>query len=55
MAAHWDRAMDPTPSWTAPVWGAPSMHIAAVLKRKASHVVSIAPDRTIAEAVSLLD
>jgi CBS domain-containing protein len=30
------------------------MHIAAVLKRKGSHVVSIAPDRTIAEAVSLL-
>ncbi len=30
------------------------MHIAAVIKRKGSHVVSIAPDRTIAEAVSLL-
>ena len=30
------------------------MHIAAVMKRKGSHVVSIAPDRTIAEAVSLL-
>jgi len=30
------------------------MHIAAVLKRKGSHVVSIAPDRTIAEAVNLL-
>jgi len=30
------------------------MHIAAVLKRKGSHVVSIAPDRTIAEAASLL-
>jgi CBS domain-containing protein len=30
------------------------MHIAAVLKRKGSHVVSIAPDRTIAEAVRLL-
>jgi CBS domain-containing protein len=31
-----------------------SMHIAAVIKRKGSRVVSIAPDRTIAEAVSLL-
>jgi CBS domain-containing protein len=30
------------------------MHIAAVLKRKGTQVVSIAPDRTIAEAVSLL-
>jgi len=30
------------------------MHIAAVIKRKGSDVVSIAPDRTIAEAVSLL-
>jgi CBS domain-containing protein len=30
------------------------MHIAAVLKRKGSDVVSIAPDRTIAEAVRLL-
>jgi CBS domain-containing protein len=30
------------------------MHVAAVLKRKGSYVVSIAPDRTIAEAVSLL-
>jgi len=30
------------------------MHIAAVIKRKGSHVVSIAPDRTIAEAVGLL-
>jgi len=30
------------------------MHIAAVIKRKGSHVVSIAPDRTVAEAVSLL-
>jgi CBS domain-containing protein len=30
------------------------MHIAAVLKRKGTHVVSIAPDRTIAEAVGLL-
>jgi len=30
------------------------MHVAAVLKRKGSHVVSIAPDRTTAEAVSLL-
>ena len=30
------------------------MHVAAVIKRKGSNVVSIAPDRTIAEAVSLL-
>ena len=30
------------------------MHVAAVLKRRGSYVVSIAPDRTIAEAVSLL-
>jgi len=30
------------------------MHIAAVLKRKGTHVVSIAPDRTIAEAVCRL-
>ena len=30
------------------------MHVAAVLKRKGNRVVSIAPDRTIAEAVSLL-
>ena len=30
------------------------MHVAAVLKRKGTQVVSIAPDRTIAEAVSLL-
>jgi CBS domain-containing protein len=30
------------------------MHVAAVIKRKGSHVVSIAPDRTIAEAVGLL-
>ena len=30
------------------------MHVAAVLKRKGSHVESIAPDRTIAEAVGLL-
>ena len=30
------------------------MHIAAVLKRKGADVISIAPDRTIAEAVSLL-
>jgi CBS domain-containing protein len=30
------------------------MHIAAVLKRKGSDVVSIAPDKTIAEAVNLL-
>jgi CBS domain-containing protein len=30
------------------------MHIAVVLKRKGSDVVSIAPDRTIAEAVNLL-
>jgi CBS domain-containing protein len=30
------------------------MHIAAVIKRKGSRVVSIAPDRTITEAVSLL-
>src|SRR5690349_8703026 len=37
-----------------PARGAPSMHIAAVIKRKGSRVVSIAPDRTVAEAVSLL-
>jgi CBS domain-containing protein len=30
------------------------MHVAAVIKRKGSDVVSIAPDRTIAEAVDLL-
>ena len=30
------------------------MHVAAVLKRKGSHVVSIKPDQTIAEAVNLL-
>ena len=30
------------------------MHVAAVIKRKGSNVVSIAPDRTIAEAVGLL-
>jgi len=30
------------------------MHVAAVLKRKGSHVVSITPDQTIAEAVDLL-
>jgi CBS domain-containing protein len=30
------------------------MHVAAVIKRKGSDVVSIAPDRTIAEAVGLL-
>lgn len=30
------------------------MHVAAVLKRKGFHVVSITPDRTIAEAVTLL-
>jgi CBS domain-containing protein len=30
------------------------MHVAAVLKRKGNQVVSIAPDRMIAEAVSLL-
>jgi CBS domain-containing protein len=30
------------------------MHVAAVIKRKGSHVVSVAPDRTIAEAVSRL-
>lgn len=30
------------------------MHVAAVIKRKGSNVVSVAPDRTIAEAVSLL-
>ena len=30
------------------------MHVAAVIKRKGSDVVSIAPDRTIAEAVNLL-
>src|SRR3954453_7800497 len=47
--------MDPDPIVDrADQGGASSMHIAAVLKRKGSHVVSIAPDRTIAEAVSLL-
>ena len=30
------------------------MHVAAVLKRKGSHVVSITPDQTVAEAVTLL-
>ena len=30
------------------------MHVAAVLKRKGSHVISIRPDQTIAEAVTLL-
>jgi len=30
------------------------MHVAAVIKRKGSSVVSIAPDRTIAEATNLL-
>jgi CBS domain-containing protein len=30
------------------------MHVAAVLKRKGSHVVSIRPDQTVAEAVTLL-
>jgi CBS domain-containing protein len=30
------------------------MHVAAVIKRKGSNVVSIAPDRTTAEAVNLL-
>jgi CBS domain-containing protein len=30
------------------------MHVAAVLKRKGSHVVSITPDQTIAEAATLL-
>jgi CBS domain-containing protein len=37
-----------------PCKGAQSMHVAAVLKRKGTQVVSIAPDRTIVEAVSLL-
>jgi CBS domain-containing protein len=30
------------------------MHVAAVIKRKGSNVISIAPDRTIGEAVNLL-
>ena len=30
------------------------MHVAAVIKRKGSDVVSIGPDKTIAEAVGLL-
>ena len=34
--------------------GSAILHIAAVLKHKGADVVSIAPDRTIAEAVSLL-
>src|SRR3954452_778159 len=37
-----------------PQRGAVSMHVAAVIKRKGSDVVTIASDRTIAEAVNVL-
>jgi hypothetical protein len=54
MAAHRDRALDPTHRGSRWSGGALSRHIAVVLKRPGSDVVSIAPDRAIAEAVNLL-